>query len=387
MLVALALAVALSGAAGRRARRAPRRSEAERLAQQAVALAAQDPAAALAKARRALALTAEFIPTEYVDAGRKGEVVEDEFKAARDAYKRHRATLYEAVGSVLARQAQPLAASRYQRRAFDSRPDARPRPRPRALAQRSRPRARGARHGAARDRRSHGPAARGGGGDRARGRRRRAAERAGRDRPRTARGDPGLGRSSCGRGRSSCLRASRLSTNPVFRLDEAEINVIYAAEASCRSCSADLEELARQVPKRRARAHAAPGRRPGQRAAPGAGALPPAVAAAARAQPRDEPGAASALAADRRARRVDAGGAHARPSAPRSARRSRRSSASDVQETVPRANWNRRPVDRTPPPKPPACCRRASPRARTSRCRPSSRPRSRPSAPGAPRRR
>ena len=26
----------------------------------------------------------------------------------------------------------------------------------------------------------------------------------------------------------------------------------------------------------------------------------------------------------------------------------------DVQETVPRANWNRRPVDRTPPPPPPA---------------------------------
>ena len=41
----------------------------------------------------------------------------------------------------------------------------------------------------------------------------------------------------------------RLSTNPVFRLDEAEINRVYAAEASCRSCSADLEELARQVPK------------------------------------------------------------------------------------------------------------------------------------------
>ena len=76
------------------------------------------PAGALQKARRALALTAEFVPTEYVAAGRKGEVVEDEFKAARDEYQRHRATLYEAVGSVLARQGQALPASRYQRRAF-----------------------------------------------------------------------------------------------------------------------------------------------------------------------------------------------------------------------------------------------------------------------------
>jgi hypothetical protein len=41
----------------------------------------------------------------------------------------------------------------------------------------------------------------------------------------------------------------RLSTTPVVRLDDAAINVIYAAEASCRSCSADLEALARQVPR------------------------------------------------------------------------------------------------------------------------------------------
>ena len=51
-------------------------------------------------------------------AGRKGEVVEDEFQAARDGYRRHRAGLYEAVGTALARQGNALAASRYLRRAF-----------------------------------------------------------------------------------------------------------------------------------------------------------------------------------------------------------------------------------------------------------------------------
>ena len=88
-------------------------------------LAPRDPAAALGKARRALAATAEFVPTDYVTAGRKGEVVEDEFQAARDAYRQHRAGLYEAVGTVLARQGNALAASRYQRRTFllDPTPD------------------------------------------------------------------------------------------------------------------------------------------------------------------------------------------------------------------------------------------------------------------------
>ena len=207
MLVAIVVSAALNAVQAGGAPRAAT-AEAERLAQQAVALAAQDPAGAAQKARRALALTAEFVPTEYVDAGRKGEVVEDEFKAARDEYKRHRATLYEAVGSVLARQGQPLPASRYQRRAFELDPTpARGLALARSLNDLGRGRD-GALHGAARDRRAHGPAARGGGGDRPGGRRRRAAERAGRDRPRAARGHRSAPRSSCARGRSSCLPAS-----------------------------------------------------------------------------------------------------------------------------------------------------------------------------------
>ncbi len=166
------------------------------------------------KARRALALTAEFVPTEYVDAGRKGEVVEDEFKAARDEYKRHRATLYEAVGSVLARQGQPLPASRYQRRAFELEPTP---ARGLALARSLNDLGRGREALYTVQRAIAGltrPAARGGGGDRPGGRRRRAAERAGRDRPRPARRRSSAPRSSCGRDRSSCRPASASRRTP-----------------------------------------------------------------------------------------------------------------------------------------------------------------------------
>ena len=77
---------------------------AERLAQEAVALAAGDPEGGLEQARRALALTNEFDPTVFVEMGRKGEVVEDEFQAARRAYGEHRAALYAAVGTILGQQ-------------------------------------------------------------------------------------------------------------------------------------------------------------------------------------------------------------------------------------------------------------------------------------------
>src|SRR5687767_14648364 len=74
---------------------------AETLAAGALSRAAADPAAALADARRALALTADFDPTAFVRAGRRGEMVEDSYQAARDAYRLHRALLYEAVGAAL----------------------------------------------------------------------------------------------------------------------------------------------------------------------------------------------------------------------------------------------------------------------------------------------
>jgi tetratricopeptide (TPR) repeat protein len=106
---ALLFAVAAGAAATQRA---------ERLAGDAVRLAATQPAAGLARAREALALTAEFEPTAFVTAGRKGEVVEDEYLAARADYRRHRALLYEAVGLCLASSERHVDAARYLRRAI-----------------------------------------------------------------------------------------------------------------------------------------------------------------------------------------------------------------------------------------------------------------------------
>ncbi len=97
--------------------------EAERLAAEAMATAAARPDAALAAARRALALTAEFQPTSFVRAGRRGEVVEDEYTAARTEYRRHRAPVYEAMGVALAAQGHHEAAARYLRRALVLDPD------------------------------------------------------------------------------------------------------------------------------------------------------------------------------------------------------------------------------------------------------------------------
>src|SRR5512143_2067158 len=94
LLVLLALAAPPAGGAAT--------AQAEQLATEAVRLAPADPAGALARARQALELTADFEPTAFVKAGRKGEVVEDAFQSARDAYQHHRAALYQAVGSVLA---------------------------------------------------------------------------------------------------------------------------------------------------------------------------------------------------------------------------------------------------------------------------------------------
>ena len=123
--------------AGREARR-----------QEALAARAARPArpALAAGARRRSPLTAEFVPTEFVTPGRKGEVVEDEFQAARDAYRQHRALLYEARRATRSRaRGRPLPASRYQRRAFLLEPTPDRGPGPRAVAQRARARARGAR--------------------------------------------------------------------------------------------------------------------------------------------------------------------------------------------------------------------------------------------------
>jgi hypothetical protein len=146
---------------------------------------------------------------------------------------------------------------------------------------------------------------------------------------------------------------ARLSTSPVFRLDEAALNVFYASEASCRSCSADLDALARQVPKDVRVIAVPPGddqdaalrqviglyKRPwplllGKDLAARLGLKPRSLLLVARGGWTQAvltapfgPEVGSALAALRRV---------------------------DVQETVPLPSWNRRPVDRSPLPPPPA---------------------------------
>jgi tetratricopeptide (TPR) repeat protein len=223
-------------------------AQAEKLAQDALALAPRDAAAALQQARKALALTAEFVPTDYVAAGRKGEVVEDEFKAAREAYQRHRAAIYDAVGDALARQGQALPASRYQRRSFLLEPTP---ARGLALARSLNELGRG-REALATVQKAIGglvsltPEAVAA--------IERAADVAGLP---SAQAEIDRGRLTANLGAAVTLREGpfelppgvKLSNAPLFRLEDAELTVIYAAEASCRSCSADLEELGRQVPK------------------------------------------------------------------------------------------------------------------------------------------
>jgi tetratricopeptide (TPR) repeat protein len=217
--------------------------EAERMASDAVRLAERQPEAALAQARRALALTAEFDPTVFVAAGRKGEVVEDEFVKARNDYRRHRSGLYEAVGRCLARLGRHVEAGRYLGRAvlLESTPErvtllarellaegrARPaldrlaaqaaasRPSPEALALLE-----------------------------------EAADAAGVpsaqaeiDRARLA----ALGGIEAREGPLRVPPEAHLSTGGPMRLEDGLV-VLYVADVSCRTCSADLEALKRSVP-------------------------------------------------------------------------------------------------------------------------------------------
>ena len=131
--------------------------------------------------------------------------------------------------------------------------------------------------------------------------------------------------------------------------------MFYASEASCRSCSADLEALARQVPKDVRVIAVPPGRRPGRRrcarcsactGGPGRCCSGRDLAARLELKPR------SLLLVARGGWTL--GGAQARRSGPRSARRSPRCSAWTCRRPCRAPSWNRRPVDRSPLPPPPA---------------------------------
>jgi tetratricopeptide (TPR) repeat protein len=219
---------------------------AERLAGDAVRLAATKPVEALARAREALELTADFEPTAFVTAGRKGVVVEDAYLAARGEYRRHRATLYEAVGLCLAASQRHREAARYLRRANLLDPNG------------------GSRIALARSLTAAGH-----------GREAldallesvgdelspevlatlsAAADAAGvpslqaeLDRARLAK----RGAKPAVEHRRGPLRDSpraRLSTGEPLRLDGDGMSVFYVADASCRTCSADLTALQRLMP-------------------------------------------------------------------------------------------------------------------------------------------
>jgi tetratricopeptide (TPR) repeat protein len=326
--------------------------EAERLAEEAVRTAARDPDAALARARRALALTTEFEPTAFVKAGRKGEVVEDEFQAAREEYGRHRAKLYEAVGGLLERRGEALGASRYLRRAFflEPTPD-----RGIALARTLAAIGRGRE---ALDTVQRAISGLVGLNPDAATVIARAADVAGLP---SAQSEIDRGRLTATLGTAVSLREGpltlpprvRLSTDPVVRIEDAPVTLIYAAEASCRTCSVDLQELSRLVPKDVRLLMLPAGDDRDQ-------ALRQVLAIYRYSWPLLlGPGLADQLGAPPRSLLLVARGGWtvALLKAPFAASLTTAISAlkrTDVEETVPRASWNHRPVDRTPLPPPPA---------------------------------
>lgn len=114
---ALAAAVIACGPLARAATTAATVESAEKAARAAQAACAAGDRSGEARARAALELTSDFDPTVFVRAGRKGEVVEDEYVAAREEYRRHRAVVYAAVGECQAAAGRPTSAGRHLGRA------------------------------------------------------------------------------------------------------------------------------------------------------------------------------------------------------------------------------------------------------------------------------
>ena len=322
--------------------------DAERMAGEAVRLAERQPDAGLAQARRALALTAEFDPTVFVAAGRKGEVVEDEFIKARNDYRRHRASLYDAVGQCLARLGRHAEARRYLGRAvlLDSTPERVTRLARELLAE---GRARSVLDRLAAQSAASRPS------PEAVGLVEEAADAAGVP---SAQAEIDRARLAAVAGvevREGPLRIpadARLSTGGPLRFEDSLV-VLYLSEATCRTCSADLEALKRAVPA-------------GTRVV----MLPPApdqdialrqvlslyrfswpvlVGRGAAQALAVKPGAALVV-----ARSGWVGAAVRPPFADSLTAAVKLLSRTDLTEVVPRPKWNSRPVDRTPEPPPPA---------------------------------
>ena len=319
--------------------------EAERLASEAIATAAARPDAALAAARRALALTAEFQPTSFVRAGRRGEVVEDEYTAARTEYRRHRAPVYEAMGVALAAQGRHEAAVRYLRRAVVLDPaDGRAGRLVASLLELGRGGAAlAALHERGRASRGIGPLLL--------PLLERAVDAEGRA---SVQVEIDLSRLSALHGRGLVARdgpvrlpAARLSTGAPLRLEGAP-SVFYLAGRSCTTCSEDLEAIKRAVPEG-TRVALVPANPDEDRALRQVIELYrlrwPVVLGA---------GVASALGGEEdHVVVVGRGGwiavTLAAPFEPALAEVVRILSRSDVAETLPRPSWSRRPVDRARP--------------------------------------
>ena len=320
--------------------------EAERLAAEAIATAVTRPDAALAAARRALALTAEFQPTSFVRAGRRGEVVEDEYTAARTGYRRHRAPVYEAMGAALAAQGRQAAGVRYLRRALVLDPDD---GRAGRLAASLLALGRGRDALAVLHERGK---ASGGIGPSLLPVLERAVDAEGRA---SVQVELDLARLSAIQGRGVVARdgpvrlptTARLSTGAPLRLEAAPA-AFYLAGRSCATCSADLEAIKRAVPEG-TRVALVPANPDEDRALRQVIELYrlrwPVVLGA---------GVASALGGEED--HVVVVGRNgliavtlAAPFEPALADVVRILSRSDLAETQPRAAWSRRPVDRTPP--------------------------------------
>ncbi len=220
---------------------APNVEKATELAAAAVAVAATDPAACLGDASRALELTEDFEPTVFVTAGRKGEVVEDEYLAARASFRAHRAGLYRAVGLCHLAGQRPLPAARYLRRAYELAADGRTAGElASALIDSEQAEealgllvASAAGEGLSREAlRTAGVAA-----DAVR----LPSLQTEIDRARIAK----LKGVSFRSGPFPLSRRARLSTGVSFRFEDHATVVVYISDASCRTCSADLELLNR----------------------------------------------------------------------------------------------------------------------------------------------
>jgi tetratricopeptide (TPR) repeat protein len=220
-------------------------ADAERLAR--AALAQPKAAASLAETRRALSLTEDFDPRRFVAIGRKGEVVEDTYREALSRYRTHRALLYEAEGECLAQQGQARAAVHRLRRALVLAPTSgRLAALARALQLEDRApealdfvvrEALGTFEGsllAAAQQAADAAAV--------------PSLQAEIDRARLlklaadVRPEPRDGPISFG-------DRLRLSTGGPLRLDEDVVSVIYVADRACRSCSSDIEALGKVVPE------------------------------------------------------------------------------------------------------------------------------------------